>query len=218
MELEVYKIDGSLSKEKITVDESVFGVTPNDHAIYLAVKMYLANQRQGTSKTKERGEVRGGGKKPWNQKGRGGARAGTSRSPLWKGGGTIFGPKPIDHRQSLPKKLQNVAKVSALSYKVKDSQLVVVEDFNFEAAKTKDFTAILKALKVSGKKILLLTNSYQPNVYKSGRNVDRVKILEVEKASTYEILNNQILVLQRSALASLNSSYSKNLATETTNA
>lgn len=204
MELEVYKIDGSLSGEKVTLSESVFNVTPNDHAIYLAVKMFLANQRQGTSKAKERGEVRGGGKKPWRQKGRGGARAGTSRSPLWSGGGTIFGPRPRDHRQYLPKKAVQLARASALSYKVKDSQILVVDDFTFSAPKTKDFTAILKALKVEGKKVLVLTNNYQENVYKSGRNIERVKVLEANKAATYDILNNQILVVQKSAIETLN--------------
>ncbi len=218
MELEVYKIDGSLSGEKVQLDESVFGAVPNDHVIYLSVKMYLANQRQGTSKTKERGEVNGGGKKPWKQKGRGGARAGTSRSPLWSGGGTIFGPRPRDHRQSLPKKAQRVAKVSALSYKVKDNQLIIVDDFSFNAPKTKDFSAILSALKLSGKKVLLLTNNYQEAVYKSGRNIDRVQILEANKASAYEILNNQVLLVQKTAITGINAKYGKNSNVEVENA
>ncbi len=218
MELEVYKIDGSLSGEKVTLDDSVFGVTPNDHAIYMAVKMYLANQRQGTSKTKERSEVRGGGKKPWRQKGRGGARAGSSRSPLWSGGGTIFGPRPRDHRQALPKKAVQLARVSALSYKVKDNQLIVVDDFSFDKPKTQEFTGILKALKIAGKKVLLLTDNYQETVYKSGRNIERVKILEANKASTYEILNNQILVVQKSAIKGLNEKNMKSVTAEEANA
>ncbi len=200
MKLELYKIDGTSSTEKVELDDDIFGIEPNDHAIYLAVKAYLANQRQGTHKAKERSEVRGGGKKPWKQKGRGGARAGTIRSPLWVGGGTIFGPRPRDYRQNLPKKVKNLARKSALSYKVKDEQLYIVEDFNFEQPKTKEFASILDALKLNGKKVLLLTNGTQESVYKSGRNIEKVKILEANKASTYDILNNQILLMQKSAL------------------
>ena len=200
MKLELYKTDGTSSTEKVELDDDIFGIEPNDHAIYLAVKAYLANQRQGTHKAKERSEVRGGGKKPWKQKGRGGARAGTIRSPLWVGGGTIFGPRPRNYRQNLPKKVKNLARKSALSYKVKDEQLYIVEDFNFEQPKTKEFASILEALKISGKKVLLLTNGTQESVYKSGRNIEKIKILEANKASTYDILNNQILLMQKSAL------------------
>lgn len=208
MEFNIYKIDGSLSSEKVQLAENVFKAEPNDHVIYLAVKMFLANQRQGTSKAKERAEVSGGGKKPWKQKGRGGARAGTSRSPLWVGGGTIFGPKPREHRQFLPKKVSYLAKVSALSYKVIDQQLVVVDDFSFDAPKTQKFNEILSALKVGGKKALLLTGKHDENVYKSGRNIERCKVLEVAKASTYDILNNQVLIVQKSAVEYLNATYS----------
>jgi len=207
MELDIYKIDGTVSGEKLELAEEVFGIEPNDHAIYLSVKAYLANQRQGTSKAKERGEVRGGGKKPWKQKGRGGARAGTSRSPLWVGGGTIFGPRPRDYRQDLPKKLKRLARKSALSYKVKDEQLIIVEDFNFEKPKTKEFTGMLDALKIPGKKVLLLTNGKQESIYKSGRNISKVKVLEAEKASTYDILNNQVLIIQKSAMETISNSF-----------
>lgn len=209
MTLDIYKIDGTVSGDKAELKEDIFSITPNDHVIYLAVKAYLANQRQGTSKAKERGEVSGGGKKPWRQKGRGGSRAGTSRSPLWVGGGTIFGPKPRDYRTSLPKKVKQLARKSALSYKVKDEQLVVVEDFNFDAPKTKDFAAILKNLKISGKKVLLLTSTHLENVYKSGRNIERVKVLNAANASTYDILNNQVLVLQKSALDEICKTFNK---------
>ena len=218
MELDVYKIDGTASGVKANLLDSVFGISPNDHAIYLAVKQYNANQRQGTSKAKERSEVRGGGKKPWKQKGRGGARAGTSRSPLMSGGGTIFGPRPRDHREYLPKKVKSLAKISALSYKVKDEQIVVVEDFSFEAPKTKEFTAILAALKLQGKKVLLLTGAHQEAVYKAGRNIHKVQILEVAKASTYDILNNQILLVQKSAVDYLNSAYEGRAKEEVANA
>ncbi len=210
MNLDIHKIDGSTSDEKVELADDIFGVEPNDHAIYLSVKAYLANQRQGTHKAKERAEVRGGGKKPWKQKGRGGARAGTSRSPLWVGGGTIFGPRPRDYRQNLPKKVKRLARKSALSYKVKDEQFLVVEDFNFDQPKTKDFVKILEQLKVNGKKILMLTSSYNNIVYKAGRNIPKVQILEAAKASTYDILNNQVLIVQKGALDVINKTFGKN--------
>lgn len=207
MTLDVLKIDGSKSGDTIDLSDSIFAIEPNDHAIYLSVKAFLANQRQGTHKSKERGEVRGGGKKPWKQKGRGGARAGTSRSPLWVGGGTIFGPRPRDYRQDLPKKVKRLARKSAYSYKVKDAQLLVVEDFNIEKPKTKEFSKILDALKVNGKKVLLLTEANNINVYKSGRNIPKVKVLEASKASTYDLLNNQILILQKSAVKEIEKTF-----------
>jgi large subunit ribosomal protein L4 len=207
MIVDIYKIDGTVSGEKLELAEDVFGIEPNDHAIYLSVKAYLANQRQGTSKAKERGEVRGGGKKPWKQKGRGGSRAGTTRSPLWVGGGTIFGPRPRDYRQDIPKKLKRLARKSALSYKVKDEQFIIVEDFNYEKPKSKEFAVLLEAFKLSGKKILLLTNGKQETIYKSGRNISKVKILEAGKASTFDILNNQILIVQKSAVETISNSF-----------
>jgi large subunit ribosomal protein L4 len=207
MTLDVLKIDGSKSGDKIDLSDSIFAIEPNDHAIYLSVKAFLANQRQGTSKSKERAEVRGGGKKPFKQKGRGGARAGTSRSPLWVGGGTIFGPRPRDYRQDIPKKVRRLARKSAFSYKVKDSQLFVIEDFNIEQPKTKEFSKILSALKVNGKKVLLLTEANNPNIYKSGRNIPKVKVLEASKASTYDLLNNQILILQKSAVKEIEKTF-----------
>ncbi len=214
MLLDIYKIDGSVSSDKIELADDIFAIEPNDHAIYLSVKAYLANQRQGTHKAKERGEVRGGGKKPWRQKGRGGSRAGTSRSPLWVGGGTIFGPRPRDYRQDIPKKVKILAKKSALTYKVKDEQLKVVEDFNFDEPKTKQFAAMLAALKLEGKKVLLLTNGKQENIWKSGRNIEKVSVLEVNKASTYHILNNQCLLVQKSAVQVINDSYKKEVVSE----
>jgi large subunit ribosomal protein L4 len=208
MTLDIYKTDGSKSGKKIKLDNGIFGIEPNDHALYLSVKAYLANQRQGTHKTKERSEVRGGGRKPWRQKGRGTARAGTSRSPLWIGGGTIFGPRPRSYKQDLPKKVKKLARKSALSYKVKDKQLIVVEDFTFEKPKTKDFIKILQALDADGKKVLLLTGETNEIVYKSGRNVNKVNILEAGKASTYDIVNNQLLILQKSAVSAIEMTFS----------
>jgi large subunit ribosomal protein L4 len=214
MNFSIYKIDGKSSGKKIDLADGVFNITPNDHAIYLSVKAYLANQRQGTHKAKERGEVRGGGKKPWRQKGRGGARAGTTRSPLWVGGGSIFGPRPRNYRQDLPKKVNRLARKSAFSYKAKDEQLMVIEDFNFDKPKTKEFVNVIDALKANGKKVLLLTGDYSPNVYKSGRNIPKVKILEAKKASAYDILNNQLLILQTSAVNEINKMFSENGGSE----
>ncbi|MCG6959486.1 50S ribosomal protein L4 [bacterium BMS3Abin03] len=207
MTVEIFKINGSKSGKKIKLDDDIFGIEPNDHALYLSVKAYLANQRQGTHKTKERSEVRGGGKKPWRQKGRGTARAGTSRSPLWIGGGTIFGPRPRNYRQDLPKKVKRLARKSALSYKAKDNQLLVIEDFSFEEPKTKEFNKILQALDAEGKKVLLLTGEKNEIVYKSGRNINKVNILEASKASTYDIVNNQLLILQKSAVDAIKKTF-----------
>jgi large subunit ribosomal protein L4 len=214
MKLDIYNIGGKVSGKKIDLPKDIFGIEPNDHAIYLSVKAFLANQRQGTHKAKERGEIRGGGKKPWKQKGRGGARAGTIRSPLWSGGGRIFGPRPRDYRQDLPKKVKRLARKSAFSYKLKDEQVMVIDDFNFEQPKTKEFVEMLEALNVSGKKVLLLTNVKNEAVYKSGRNIPKVKILEAEKASAYDILNNQVLIMQKSAVDVIAKSFGNNTAVE----
>lgn len=205
MKLDVYKIDGSKSGESVELSDSIFGIEPNDHVIYLSVKAYLANQRQGTHKTKERSEVSGGGRKPWRQKGRGTARAGTTRSPLWIGGGTIFGPKPRNYRQKLNKKVKQLALKSAFSHKAKAEQIIVVEDFNFESPKTKDFASILNSLNVNGKKSLMLTGDFQEIVYKSGKNIAKVKTLEASKANTYDVLNSQVLILQKGAVAKIES-------------
>ncbi len=200
MNLDVYKIDGSKTGEQVTLDEGVFGIEPNDHVIYLNVKSHLANKRQGTSKAKERNEVKGGGRKPFKQKGRGGARAGTTRSPLWVGGGTIFGPKPRTYSNSLSKKVSKLGRKSAYSYKAKAEQIMVVENFNYESPKTKEFSKLLKALNLEGKKTLMLTSENLVNVFKSGRNIQKVNILEATNASTYDILNNQILLVQKDAI------------------
>jgi large subunit ribosomal protein L4 len=214
MKLDIFKTDGKSSGKKMDMPKDIFGIEPNDHAIYLSIKAYLANQRQGTHKSKERSEVRGGGKKPWRQKGRGGARAGTNRSPLWVGGGRIFGPRPRDYSQALPKKVKSLARKSAFSYKVKDEQVIILEDFDFEKPKTKEFVNILEALNVSGKKVLLLTNGKQESVYRSGRNIPKVRVLEANKASAYDILNNQILILQKSTVDVISESFGKNKLSE----
>jgi len=203
MKVDVYKIDGTKTGDQIELNDSVFGAEPNDHVIYLSVKAYLANQRQGTHKAKERNEVRGGGKKPWRQKGRGVARAGTTRSPLWVGGGRIFGPKPRNYRQKLNKKVNVLARISALSYKTKSEQLMVVDDFNFDAPKTKEFVKMLDALKLNGKKALFVTNGNLDNVYKSGRNIEKVRIIDAKNVNAYEVLNNQIVVMQKGAVETI---------------
>lgn len=206
MKVDVYKIDGSKSTSKVELSDEIFGIEPNDHVIYLAVKAYLANQRQGTHKAKERAEVRGGGRKPWKQKGRGGARAGTTRSPLWVGGGTIFGPRPRNYRQKLNKKVLQLARKSALSHKAKAEQIMVVEDFDFDSPKTKELVNILTSLNANGKKTLLLTAGTRDKVYLSGRNVPKLNIIQATNASTYDLVNNQLVLLQKSAVEEIQNS------------
>jgi large subunit ribosomal protein L4 len=203
MQLKIYKIDGSLSDETIELPPSVFEIEPNNHVIYLAVKAYLSGQRQGTHKTKERSEVRGGGKKPWKQKGRGVARAGTSRSPLWVGGGTIHGPRPHTYKLGMTRKTAKIARKSALAIKAKEGEIMIIEDLNFEKPKTKDFSSILQNLKIDGKKTLMLLAGNNDNVYKSGRNIAKMKLMRVNDASTYDLLNNQVLLIQKSAFEPL---------------
>jgi large subunit ribosomal protein L4 len=206
MQLEVYKIDGTPTGEKIDLDPSVFAIKPSDHAIYMAVRSIMANQRQGTHKVKTRSEVSGGGKKPFRQKKTGRARAGTTRSPLWVGGGSIFGPTPHDYVIKLPAKVRALARRSALTYKAADGAVVVVEDFSVEKPKTRQVASILKALSLTKKKTLLLTGKTDRELYKSGRNIALLNIREADKASTYEILNNQVLLIQKSAVNVLQNS------------
>jgi large subunit ribosomal protein L4 len=203
MKLNVYKIDGKKSTETIDLPDDVFGVEPNEHLIYQAVRVYLSNQRQGTHKAKERAEVRGGGKKPFRQKGTGRARQGTSRSPLNKGGGTIFGPRPHKYRLTLPKKAARLARKSALSLKAKENEIMIVEDFTFESPKTKDLYSILSLLKISDKKTLLLTSDKNESLYKSGRNIPKLDVQISDKVATYQLLNNKVILMQKSAIENL---------------
>ena len=209
MQLEIYKKDGTLSGEKTNLSPDIFEIEPNDHAIYQAVTTYLSNQRQGTHKTKTYGEVSGSGKKLWKQKHTGRARIGAARSPLWKGGGTIFGPVPRDYSRQLPKKIKQLARKSALSYKAKDAAIKVVEDFTFEMPKSKEIASILKALELTGKKTLLLVQKNDEIIWKSGRNIPKFKVIEASKASTYEILDNQMLLIQKSAVEVLEKTLQK---------
>jgi large subunit ribosomal protein L4 len=206
MELEVYKKDGTKSGQTVTLAPEVFEITPNDHAIYQAVRSIQANQRQGTHKVKGRSEVRGGGRKPFKQKKTGRARSGSSRSGIWVGGGSIFGPKPHDYVVKLSAKVRALARRSALSYKAKDNQIVVVEDFSLEAPKTKELMTVLKALSLYGKKTLVLTTKNEESLYKSSRNIPTVSVREAGKASTYDILDTQVLLIQKSAVEVLQKS------------
>jgi large subunit ribosomal protein L4 len=203
MQLKVYKIDGTESAESVELPSSIFEVEPNHHLIYQAVRSFLSNQRQGTHKTKGRSEVRGGGKKPWRQKGRGTARAGTIRSPLWVGGGTVHGPQPRLYKFDIPKKAAKLARKSALSLKAKAGEIMIVEDINFEQPKTKDFNSILKNLDIAAKKVLMLLTVDNSNVYKSGRNIPKVNLRNARDVATYELVNNQTILIQKSALEAL---------------
>lgn len=204
MELKIYKLDGSESGQSVTLPAEIFEMeSPNNHLVYQAVRTYLSNQRQGTHKTKGRSEVRGGGKKPFRQKGTGRARQGTSRSPIMVGGGNIFGPKPHTYKLKLPKKAAKLARKSALSLKARENELMVIEDFTFEAPKAKDLYNILKSLKIEGKKTLLLIPEKNDNIYKSGRNIEKLNVLISDKAATYDLLNNKLILMQRSAVDAL---------------
>jgi large subunit ribosomal protein L4 len=203
MELIIYKQDGTDSGEVINLPEDVFGIEPNNHLVYQAVRTYLSNRRQGTHKTKDKGEVHGGGKKPFRQKGTGRARQGTSRSPLHKGGGNVFGPDPHKYYLSLPKKAARLARKSALSLKAKDNAIMIVEDFQFEKPKTQKMVELLKALKLDDKKTLLLLAEKNDNVYKSGRNIEKLNVQISDKAATYELLNNKMILMQKSAISNI---------------
>lgn len=207
MELEVFKKDGTKSGAKVKLPVDIFGIEPSEHAIYMAVRTYLGNQRQGTSKVKTRSEVRGGGRKPFKQKGTGNARQGTSRSPVMTGGGSIFGPKPRDYSNELPAQMKKLARRSALSAKAKEGQIKIVEDFSFDGPKTKDMVSLLKALQLDSTKTLFLTAKSDQNMYKSGRNIPRLNILPADKASTYDLVNNQIILFQQSAVEVLHNTF-----------
>ena len=200
MELKVLDIKGKETKKSIKLDASVFGVEPNDHVIYLDVKQYLANARQGTHKSKERGEVNRTTKTHHKQKGTGGARAGSLKSPVQRGGGTVFGPRPRTYGFKLNKKVKQLARKSALSMKVKSDNLKVVENFTFEAPKTKSFMDVLAALGLDKKKSLFIIGDYDKNLYLSSRNLEGVKVVNASELSTYEIMNASEVVLSEGAV------------------
>ncbi len=203
MEVNVYNIKGEDTGRKVTLNESIFGIEPNDHAIYLDVKQFMANKRQGTHKSKERSEVSGSTRKLIRQKGSGGARRGDINSPLLRGGGRVFGPKPRDYSFKLNKKVKVLARKSALSYKVQENSIVVVEDFTFEAPKTKDFLALTKNLKIADKKLLLILPEVNKNVYLSARNVKGANVQTISGLNTYGILDAKVVVFAESTLADI---------------
>ncbi len=210
MELKIYNIKGEDTGKTIVVSDSLFQTEPNDHVIWLAVKQYLADQRQGTHKAKERSEVSGSTRKLKRQKGTGGARCGDINSPVMIGGGRAFGPRPRDYRFKLNKKVKSLARLSALSYKAKDEQIKVVEDFSFEAPKTKNMVQVLKNLQLNDKKSLFVMPSNQENfVTLSARNLRNVRVMSAQSLNTYEILYANTLVFSETALKELDSNNAK---------
>ncbi|HRB78995.1 MAG TPA: 50S ribosomal protein L4, partial [Niabella sp.] len=199
MQVEVLNIQGKGTGRSVELPDDIFGIEPNNHVIYLAVKQYLAGQRQGTNKVKTRAEVQGSSKKLHKQKGTGGSRKGNIRNPLYKGGGTIFGPKPRDYSFKLNKKVKDLAKISALSYKAKENAIVVVEDISFETPKTKTFVGVLNALNVGEKKSMFVTPELDLNVELSLRNLPSVLSVSLSDLNTYDIMNSEVLVLTESA-------------------
>ena len=205
MELAVYNIQGQDTGRKVTLNDEIFAIeNPSEHAVYLAVKQYLANQRQGTHKAKERSEVSGSTKKLGRQKGGGGARHGDINSPLLVGGGRVFGPRPRNYSFKLNKKVKNLARRSALTFKAQNNQIMVVEDFNFEAPKTKEFVKIVKNLKLEGKKILLVLPGQNINVFLSARNLPEANIMTACDINTYRVLDNKMMVVTESSVDVLN--------------
>jgi len=199
MELKVHKISGEETGRKVKLDKAIFGIEPNDHAIYLDTKKYLAHQRQGTHDSKERSDIMGSTRKIKRQKGTGTARAGSIKNPLFRGGGRVFGPHPHEYRLKLNKKVKNLARLSALTYKAKDKDIMVLEDFSMESAKTKDYLQILEGLNVKDKRTLLVLNDADNNLYLSTRNIQNAKVVRAETLNTYEILHaNKILFVESS--------------------
>ena len=191
------------------MNDAIFGIEPNDHVIYLAVKQYLANQRQGTHKSKERSEITGSTRKLIRQKGGGGARRGDIKSPVLRGGGRVFGPKPRDYWFKLNKKVKALARKSALSYKAQQDAIVVVEDFDFEAPKTKEFVNLQKNLKIEGKKLLLVLPDVKKNVYLSARNIQKAEVMTASALNTYKVLNANVLVVTENALKLVDETFNK---------
>jgi len=200
MEIEVYNISGNKTTKKVSLDDTIFAVEPNDHAIYLDVKQHMANRRQGTHKSKERSETSGSTRKIKKQKGTGGARAGDINSPLFVGGGRVFGPRPKDYNFKLNKKLKRLARKSALSYKAKDNKIMILEDFNFEAPKTKTYIDLLKNFNLSDKKTLLVLSELNNVVYLSSRNLKKAKIVSASNINTYDILDAENLLMVESSV------------------
>ena len=204
MEVAIYNISGAETGKKATLNDAIFGIEPNNHAIYLDVKQYLANKRQGTHKSKQRNEVAGSTRKLKKQKGTGGARSGSILSPLFPGGGRVFGPVPRDYSFKLNKKLKQLARKSALTYKAKENAITVVEDFAMEAPKTKEFIAITKNLKLEDKKILLVLPETNPVLSLSARNLQNVKVIPASNLNTYDVMNAASIVLAETSIEAVN--------------
>jgi len=209
MEVQIVNTSGQETGAKVQLPESVFGIEPNDHAIYLDVKQYLANQRQGTHKSKQRNEIAGSTRKLHKQKGTGGARAGSIKSPLFNGGGRIFGPQPRDYSFKLNKKLKQLARKSALSYKAKDNNIVVLEDFTFDSVKTKNYIKLIADLKIGSEKTLLVLSEANKNIYLSSRNLEKAKVITADQLSTYDVLNAGKLLLTAGTVKSLEEAFAK---------
>ena len=209
MELSVLNIKGQETGRKVALNDAIYAIEPNDHAIYLDVKLIMANQRQGTAKSKERSEVSGSTRKLGRQKGGGGARRGDINSPVLVGGGRVFGPKPRDYSFKLNKKVRQLARRSALSYKAQENALIVVEDFTFDAPKTKSMVEVLNNLKVSGKKALFVMPGADKVVYLSARNIERVQVMPATALNTYKVLDADVMVLAESALAVIDGNLTK---------
>ncbi len=209
MEVKVLDSSGKETGAKVQLPEAVFGVEPNDHAIYLDVKQYLANQRQGTHKSKQRNEIAGSTRKLHKQKGTGGARAGSIKSPLFNGGGRIFGPQPRDYSFKLNKKLKAAARKSALSYKAKENNIVVLEDVNFESIKTKNYIKLVTDLNVANEKTLLVLPALNSNVYLSSRNLKKAKVITADQLNTYDVLNAGKLLLTTASVKTLEEAFAK---------
>lgn len=209
MDIAVVKPSGESTGRKVSLSSEVFGIEPNDHAIWLDVKSFLANQRQGTHKSKQRNEITGSSKKLKKQKGTGGARAGNIKNPQFKGGGRVFGPTPRDYSFKLNKKVKDLARKSALTYKAKDNQIAVLEDFNFEAPKTKQYVSLLKSLSVQDKKTLVVLPEVKKNVVLSGRNIQNSKIITVDQINTFDVINADQLIFVESSLSKIDNLLNK---------
>jgi large subunit ribosomal protein L4 len=209
MEINVVNVSGQETGAKVQLSDTVFAIEPNDHAIYLDVKQYLANQRQGTHKSKQRNEISGSTRKLHKQKGTGGARAGSIKSPLFNGGGRVFGPQPRDYGFKLNKKLKQLARRSALSYKAQDNSIVVLEDFTFESVKTKSFIKLVADLNLTNEKTLLVLPAANNNIYLSSRNLKKAKVITADQLSTYDVLNAGKLLLTTGSVKTLEEAFAK---------
>jgi large subunit ribosomal protein L4 len=209
MDVAITKYSGENTGRKVSLSDEIFGIEPNDHAIWLDVKSHLANQRQGTHKSKQRNEITGSSKKIKKQKGTGGARAGNIKNPQFKGGGRVFGPTPRDYSFKLNKKVKDLARRSALTYKAKDNSIAIIEDFNFEAPKTKVYAGMLKSLGVDSQKTLLVLGDSNKNIATSGRNIQNTKIITASQLNTYDVINADRLILVESSVGKIDNLLNK---------